>query len=116
MRIVNSVPPCRPSSRPKAVLYIVPSTGRFRFAIASERCYSRDGQFVVRRGGKLVPASSLSPVPDAVQMMGGAVYAGFNFVFRDLADFAASNSADPDAQPLGIESLKRPGAGPLALG
>jgi hypothetical protein len=113
------LPPCRPSSRPRAALYIIPAPGASipgRHAIVSERCYSRDGQFVVRRGGVLVPASSVHPMPDAILMMSGSVHVGFNFVYPTLAEFALVNSCDPSAKPLGIEALKRPSAGPLALG
>lgn len=119
MRIANALPPCRPNSKPFAVLYLVPAPNASipgRLAIVRERCYAVDGEFVVKRAGKRIAASSLNPMPDAIQMIGGKVHVGFDRVYANLADFAADNAADPSAKPLGIEALKRPSAGRLALG
>lgn len=119
MRTANSLPPCRPHSRPLAALYVIPAPDALtpgRFALVSERCFARDSEFVVRRGGRLVPAGTVDPVPNAIQMLNGSVHEGFNGHYPSLRDFAADNGCDPAVAPLGVEALKRrPDAGSLAV-
>jgi hypothetical protein len=101
-------------------LYIIPAPGALtpgRFAIVQEPCAAQNGEFHVRRKGRLVPAASVAPVPDAILTSTGRVLVGFASQFRTLADFARASGCNPDAKPLSIKALKkRPSAGRLALG
>lgn len=96
---LSKLPPCRPRYRGATALFVEPysTAGGRRWRLQTERVFIKDGAWMVRRGGRLVPLASVEPQPEALDVHGEGVLRGVGEWWPDIDAFRAANGVEREA-------------------
>lgn len=95
LSMVGNLPPCRERYSAAVAMYVVPvktATGR-RWRLEREKVFIKDGQWVVRRDGNLVPLAQQPEQPAALALRDGVE--GGGRWWPDVPEFLRDHGIDP---------------------